>query len=109
MQNNLKYDIIKGDENKGKKGKKMPIRLLTALISFPFLSQLPLLFLYIANEGRPAQDIIWWAHYTSVVGALMVFVPLFIILAIAIGSVKIIFWLLFLTGGWDFFGWWSME
>lgn len=81
---------------------------IAALVAFPFLCQLPLLFLYFANDGKPAKDLIWWAHYTSA-GALIIVIPIFMTLVIMIGLVKIVFWLIFIVTGLDYFNWLSVE
>lgn len=82
---------------------------IAALIAFPFLSQLPLLVLYFANNGKSAEDLIWWAHYTSAVGALFVVIPIFMALTIVVGLVKIASWLIFTITGLDYFSWLSVE
>lgn len=88
----------------------MIIRLVVAAtLAFPFLSQLPLLFLYFANDGKSSQNIVWWAHYTSAIGALFIIVPIFMALAIVIGFAKSITWLIFIATGLDYFSWLSVE
>lgn len=82
---------------------------IAALVAFPFLSQLPLLFLYFANDGKPAKDLIWWAHYTSAVGALIIVIPIFMTLVIMIGLAKTASWLIFIVTGLDYFSWLSVE
>jgi len=88
----------------------MLIRLaVAALISFPFLSQLPLLFLYVMNGGQPAQTLIWWAHYTSAVGAMLVVIPLAIVATIIFGLLKLLSLFILSLFGLDLFNWLAPE
>lgn len=83
--------------------------IIAALVAFPFLFQLPLLFLYFASDGKSAETLVWWAHYTSAIGALFVIIPIFMALTIMIGLAKSITWLIFVATGLDYFSWLSVE